>query len=499
MTLTPAATGAAPTSATSAKAPTAVASTTTRARSGSEGSAGERRPDSSSEGRCDEQRHQVQLRRVQWPLQRRRLHRRVRRQLQRQSPLRRDRRERQHRTLTPTSTTPAPVANAAPTAPAAKAVRRAQRQLQYPTLRSASYGVNLQHRTSRRRSRRQLGSEGRFDEAPRQPEYPSCASDTTPTSPANVAPTVDDASYRQRRPLRRAQRQLSVRNAAPARRRRFRTAQRRRQARRCFSTSVRRQAERQLQHQRTRLSTTQLQHRRGAGGVLRCSSGGQRHKPTAGRTASAPAAGSPRPARRCSVVALVAAVHSRRRRSRDSARHAVSLHAPCLLLLAPVFCAVMLFRGLRDRRYWAISASASVAGPTVEKPSIWVHAVSVGEVQACAVLVRCLHDRYPGIPLVVTTLTATGDERARALLGDRATVRYMPLDLPGSVGRFFDRVKPAHRRHLRNGAVAESLSRVRPAPRAARAGERAPLAARNGPVHELPYAVPSGCCRTTAS
>ncbi len=40
--------------------------------------------------------------------------------------------------------------------------------------------------------------------------------------------------------------------------------------------------------------------------------------------------------------------------------------------------------------------------------TIWVHAVSVGEVQAAAVLVRTLHDRYPGIPLVVTTLTPTG-------------------------------------------------------------------------------------------
>src|SRR6185312_9156835 len=65
-----------------------------------------------------------------------------------------------------------------------------------------------------------------------------------------------------------------------------------------------------------------------------------------------------------------------------------------------------------------------------------------GEVNAAAVLVRTLYDRYPGIPLVVTTLSPMGDERARALLGDRASIRYLPLDLPGSVNRFFDRVKP---------------------------------------------------------
>ncbi len=76
------------------------------------------------------------------------------------------------------------------------------------------------------------------------------------------------------------------------------------------------------------------------------------------------------------------------------------------------------------------------------EPSIWVHAVSVGEVNAAAVLVRTLHDRYPGVPLVVTTLSPLGEERARTLLGDRANIRYLPLDLPGSVRRFFDRVKP---------------------------------------------------------
>ena len=112
------------------------------------------------------------------------------------------------------------------------------------------------------------------------------------------------------------------------------------------------------------------------------------------------------------------------------------------LLLAPVFCAVLWFRGLRDRRYRRNFSQRFGRGEAVAEPSIWVHAVSVGEVQAAAVLVRTLYDRYPGVPLVVTTLTPTGDERARALLGDRADIRYLPLDLPGSVRRFFDRVKP---------------------------------------------------------
>ena len=112
------------------------------------------------------------------------------------------------------------------------------------------------------------------------------------------------------------------------------------------------------------------------------------------------------------------------------------------LLLAPIFCAVLWFRSLRDARYRQRFSQRFGSGEVMAEPSIWVHAVSVGEVNAAAVLVRTLYDRYPGIPLVVTTLSPMGDERARTLLGDRANIRYLPLDLPGSVSRFFDRVKP---------------------------------------------------------
>jgi 3-deoxy-D-manno-octulosonic-acid transferase len=112
------------------------------------------------------------------------------------------------------------------------------------------------------------------------------------------------------------------------------------------------------------------------------------------------------------------------------------------VLFAPLFCVVMFFRGLRDRRHWQNFSERFGFGPTLGKRSIWVHAVSVGEVQASSILVRCLHDRYPGIPIVVTTLSATGAERAKALLAQRASMRYMPLDLPGSIKRFFDRVRP---------------------------------------------------------
>ena len=74
--------------------------------------------------------------------------------------------------------------------------------------------------------------------------------------------------------------------------------------------------------------------------------------------------------------------------------------------------------------------------------SIWVHAVSVGEVQAAAALVRELQSRMPGIPVLLTTVTATGAARARAVFGDQVALAYLPYDLPGAVRRFLDRAQP---------------------------------------------------------
>jgi 3-deoxy-D-manno-octulosonic-acid transferase len=111
-------------------------------------------------------------------------------------------------------------------------------------------------------------------------------------------------------------------------------------------------------------------------------------------------------------------------------------------LLFPVVALVMLWRGWRDRGYWRNFSERFGFGRALELPSIWVHAVSVGEVQAAAALVLNLAARYPGIPLVLTTATPTGAQRARALFTDRVDVRFVPFDLPGAARRFFERVRP---------------------------------------------------------
>jgi 3-deoxy-D-manno-octulosonic-acid transferase len=111
-------------------------------------------------------------------------------------------------------------------------------------------------------------------------------------------------------------------------------------------------------------------------------------------------------------------------------------------LLIPVLALVMLWRGWRERGYWHNFAERLGFGRALALPSIWVHAVSVGEVQAASALVLNLAARYPAIPLVLTTATPAGAQRARALFSDRVDVRFVPFDLPGAARRFFERVRP---------------------------------------------------------
>jgi 3-deoxy-D-manno-octulosonic-acid transferase len=109
---------------------------------------------------------------------------------------------------------------------------------------------------------------------------------------------------------------------------------------------------------------------------------------------------------------------------------------------APLAFAVVLWRGLRDRSYWEGLWERFGLGGPLPSPSIWLHAVSLGEMSAAAPLAQALHSRYPQLPLVVTAATPAGRARARDLFGDAADIRFLPYDTPGSVRRFLERIQP---------------------------------------------------------
>jgi len=119
------------------------------------------------------------------------------------------------------------------------------------------------------------------------------------------------------------------------------------------------------------------------------------------------------------------------------------LYTLAMYLATPFIVLRLLFRGVRYRDYhrrWRERFGFSLA-PAV-RGSLWVHAVSVGEVNAAEPLIKALRNSYPNAPLVVTTVTPTGSERVRQLFGDSVVHVYLPYDLPFAVSRFLKRVRP---------------------------------------------------------
>jgi 3-deoxy-D-manno-octulosonic-acid transferase len=74
--------------------------------------------------------------------------------------------------------------------------------------------------------------------------------------------------------------------------------------------------------------------------------------------------------------------------------------------------------------------------------TIWIHAVSVGEVRAVEKLLSRIRQQFPGRPLVVSTTTPTGQQLARDRRDLIDHTFYFPLDLPGAISRTLDRVRP---------------------------------------------------------
>jgi 3-deoxy-D-manno-octulosonic-acid transferase len=74
---------------------------------------------------------------------------------------------------------------------------------------------------------------------------------------------------------------------------------------------------------------------------------------------------------------------------------------------------------------------------------LWIHAVSVGEVNIALVLIRRLRELKPGLRVVVSTTTATGFNVAqKQLADDLTTVIYNPLDFLASVASAFNSIRP---------------------------------------------------------
>ena len=114
-----------------------------------------------------------------------------------------------------------------------------------------------------------------------------------------------------------------------------------------------------------------------------------------------------------------------------------------LYLLLPLVLLRLLWRSIRAPAYrqrWQ-----ERFGLFEQKPApggIWLHAVSVGEVQAVEPLVQHLLGEHPELPVTITTTTPTGSDRVAALFGESVFHVYCPYDIPLFINNFLQRVQP---------------------------------------------------------
>ena len=80
--------------------------------------------------------------------------------------------------------------------------------------------------------------------------------------------------------------------------------------------------------------------------------------------------------------------------------------------------------------------------PNLKAGSVWIHAVSVGEVQATIPLVNQIKSRYPDKDIIITTVTPTGALQVKNIFHDTVHHSYIPFETPFAVKNFFNSIKP---------------------------------------------------------
>jgi len=126
------------------------------------------------------------------------------------------------------------------------------------------------------------------------------------------------------------------------------------------------------------------------------------------------------------------------------------------LLAAVAYSPMVIYRIIRYKRYrsgWAqrfgkITGKSARGG---QKKCVWLHAVSVGELNAAKTIVKELQDRFSdprsesrtSFEIVVSTTTDTGFARATKLFAENLQVFYFPLDFSWIIRRAFQRIRPS--------------------------------------------------------
>lgn len=115
------------------------------------------------------------------------------------------------------------------------------------------------------------------------------------------------------------------------------------------------------------------------------------------------------------------------------------------LLLGTALMPVVLYRRLTQNRYkkgWQ-NRFGKFSKKNPNKKSIWIHAVSVGEVNAAKTIISQLKQNLPDYDIVITTTTDTGFAQANSLYQNECDIFYFPLDFSFVIRRAYKYLNPA--------------------------------------------------------
>ncbi len=115
------------------------------------------------------------------------------------------------------------------------------------------------------------------------------------------------------------------------------------------------------------------------------------------------------------------------------------------LLAALAVSPKVIYRAFRQHRYrrgWT-QRLGDITRKEPYKNCIWIHAVSVGEVNATRTIVQRLKRKYKDYEIVISTTTDTGFDRAESLYGQDHVVFYFPLDLSFIMRKAFENIAPS--------------------------------------------------------
>lgn len=113
-----------------------------------------------------------------------------------------------------------------------------------------------------------------------------------------------------------------------------------------------------------------------------------------------------------------------------------------LVLAFPIIIGLLLTKKRSQRGLWCRLGAVPVELRNLQKPVIWIHAVSLGEVATIVPLLQAMKQRYPQWPLVVSTVTETGREVVIKRLEGVAVHCYAPVDFWWAVDRYIRILQP---------------------------------------------------------